>query len=167
MEVKSKTRFLDDVQSLRAIIEGMPREDRQDYESYTCRSKEVGFPNRYFVIYTLSGGIPEQVEMWQLGGISMDRVRGPEVELTAPDGSQISVGITPKRIGARDVYMHVPQSFELKWKGKATPKGVHFVPQYAVLIKTRSREHAQVDGDTYCVTLNKFRERFPGVNIGY
>lgn len=167
METKKDTKFLDDAQSLRAVIQGMPEGARNDYESYGCRFMEAVFPNRYLVVYTLRDGIPNDIEMWQFGDISMDRVRGPEVELKVPDGSQISVGMTPKRIGGRDVYMHVPQSFELKWKGKATPKGVHFVPQYAVLIKTRSREHAQVDGDTYCVTLNKFRERFPGVNIRY
>lgn len=167
MAPKKDSLFLDDAQSLKAIIAAMPPDRRSDYESYGCRTMETGFPNRYLVVYTLRGGAPTDIELWQFGDMAMDRITGPVIELTVPRDGQITVGISPRRIGGREVYMHVPQSFELKWKGKMTPKGVHFAPQYAVLIKTRSREHSQVEGDTYCVTLNKFRERFPDVNVRY
>lgn len=167
MEHKRDGRFLDDAQSLRAIVGTLPYATRADYEAYQCRSMEVVFPNRYLVVYTLRGGRPEDIEMWRFGDITMDRIAGPAAELELPNKVMTSIGITPKLVGDREVYMHIPQCFELKWKGKDTPRGVQFVPHYAVLIKTRSREHSQTEGHTYCVTLNKFRERFPDVNVRY
>lgn len=167
MDSRGGGKFLDDAQSLKALVGQLPYPERAEYESYACRSMEVGFPNRYLVVYTLSGGRPEDIELWRFGDMTMDRINGPTISMEVPKVGQISVGVLPKKISGRDVYIHVPQSFEFKWKGKDTPKGVHFAPQYAVLIKMRSREHSQVDGDTYCTTLNKFRERFPDVVVRY
>jgi len=167
MENRKEGRFLDDAQSLRALIDTMPRVSQVDYESYGSRSMEVGFPNRYMAVYTLRNGQPEDIELWRFGDLTMDRIRGPQLELEIPNKGLVSIGLVPAQVGGREVYLHVPQSFELKWKGKPTPKGIQFVPQFAVLVKTRSREHSQTEGHTYCVTLNKFRERFPDAKIRY
>lgn len=167
MESKREGRFLDDAQSLKALVDTMLPAARMDYESYGCRSMEVGFPNRYLAVYTVRDGAPGDIELWRFGDMTLDRVSGPQIELEIPGRGMSSVGLVPVKVGGRDVYLHVPQSFELKWKGKPTPKGIQFVPQFAVLVKTRSREHSQTEGHTYCVTLNKFRERFPDAKIRY
>jgi hypothetical protein len=167
MELKKDGRFLDDVQSLKAVIASMPLAERLEYESYGCRAMETVFPNRYLVVYNLVSRSPQAIELWRFGDINMDRMNGPVAELNLPDGKVVPVSITPKKVGGRDLYLHIPQSFELKWKGKDTPRGVQFVPHYCVLVKSLSREHSQIDGHTYCVTLNKFRERFPEVTLRY
>ena len=158
--------FLDDAESFTAVIAAMPVKDRTLYESYGALTLEAGFPNRVMVVYTLSKDRPVDIEILTLGGMEMTRVGGPTVELEGKQGLQV-LGVKPKRWGTRDLFLHVPQNFIFRWKGKQTPKGVQYVPHYAILIKTRSREHLQVEGDTYCVTLNKFRERFPKVPARY
>lgn len=159
--------FLDDGESLAALISQMPPDQRAIYESYKSLSLESAFPNRKMVIYTLRGGTATDVEVITFGDLLLDRMRGPRVEVQWSKGSA-EVTPTPQRYRDRDLFLQVPQHFELKWKGKQTHRNeVHFVPHYAVLIKTRSRETLQIDGDTYCVTLNKFRDRHPDVPVEY
>lgn len=160
-------RFLDDAQSLKAIIATLPPIARGDYESYQSRTMEVVFPNRYLVVYTVRQARPSAIELWRFGDIVMERLSGPVAEVILPDNTLTLVSVTPKKVGQRDVYLHIPQSFEFKWRGKDAPKGIQFVPHYAVLVKTKTREHAQVEGHTYCTTMNKFQERFPDVPVRY
>jgi hypothetical protein len=164
----SSTRsFLDDKESFDAIIQTLPPPLLEEYRGYGALSLEAVFPNRVMVVYTLEGGSPKDVEILKFGDISVTRIGGPRVEIADQKGT-LEVGLVPTRWRGRDVFLHVPQNFTFKWKGKRTPeKGVTFVPHYAILIKSRSREHLQVDGHTYCVTLNQFSERFPGVNARY
>lgn len=165
---RTEGRFLDDGQSYRAIVAQLPREVREEYDSYGSLNLEAAFPNRKLVVYTLRGGQACGVELWRLGDISLDRVKGPICELELPSGEVLHVGVLPHKVGSRDVFIHMPQNFTLKWKGKeAGSRGVQFVPHYAVLTKTRSKAHHQVEGHTYVETLNKFRERFPDYPIRY
>lgn len=159
--------FLDDTESLEALIERMPELEREQYEAYRSLSVEAAFPNRKLVVYTLLGGKATNVQIITFGDIFMDRLNGPRVGIEWT-GGHTEISTTPQRFLKRDLFLQVPQRFELKWKGKQTPRNeVHFVPHYAVLVKTRSRETLQIDGHTYCVTLNKFRERHPDVPIEY
>ena len=149
--------FLDDAQSLRALVEQMNPADLGEYQSYGALGLESAFPNRRMVVYTLRAGRPDNVEVLDFGDIWVTRADGPKIWI-----SEVPFTCVPERWRGRDLFLHVPQNFVLKWKGKQTSRGrVEFVPHYAVLIKTRSKEIHQVEGHTYCVTLNKFRERFP------
>jgi len=154
--------FLDDGKSLEALVGLMLPRERAEYKSYGALSIEAAFPNRYLVAYTLQNGQPVDQTMLRLGDITIDRVNGPEV-VVAEGSKKVRISCVPTRWGNRDLFLHVPQNFTLKWSGKQVPgSGVQFVPHYAVLIKTRSKELRQIEGHTYCATLNKFRERFPG-----
>lgn len=160
-------RFLADSLSLAALIAQMPGPARQEYLELKALNLESGFPNRRLVVYTLQGGQPTQISMLLLGDMEMTRIGGPTVIVTDEKGP-VLVTVNPRKWRDRDLFLHIPQNFIFKWKGKDTGgKGVHFVPHYAVLIKTRSKEHRQISGDTYCVTLNKFRERFPDIPVRY
>lgn len=160
-------RFLDDALSLAALVSQMPPALREDYTALKALSLESGFPNRRMVVYTLRDGQPSNLSMLLLGDMEMTRIGGPTVTVTDEKGP-VTLTVRPLRWRERDLFLHIPQNFIFKWKGKQTVgKVIHFVPHYAVLIKTRSKEHHQVEGDTYCVTLNKFRERFPDVPIRY
>lgn len=159
--------FLDDNESLRAIVDGLPAHLSREYWEMGALSKEALFPNRVMVLYTLRGGKPDAIELLKFGDITVTRIQGPVVEVFS-NRPPVEISVTPAKWFDRDLFMHVPQHFEFKWTGKRTPEGrVQFAPNYAMLFKTRSREHMQVEGHTYCVTLNKFRERFPGVDIRY
>jgi len=162
-----KGRFLDDRESLEAIVKAMPPWDREVYEQYGALVKESVFPNRKLVVYTLLEGRPQNISMLTVGDLSLDRINGPVATVSDEKGSE-NVSVTPKRWRGMGLFLQVPQHFELKWTGKDVgAKGVQFVPHYALLIKTRSKEFHQVEGHTYCVTLNKFRERFPEVPLRY
>ena len=163
----SKT-FLDDRESLQAIIDGIPDAGERDtYKDFKGLSLESGFPNRKLVVYTLKNGAPIDVDLLTLGEFSMDPYQGPMVTMHSGD-YEMSVTLTPSRFKNRDLFLHVPQSFELKWRGKRQrTDGVHFVPHYAMLIKTRSKPHLQVEGHTYCVRLNQFREMYPDIDVRY
>lgn len=160
--------FLDDEQSLQALVELMPAGEREEYNDFGSRSLESVFPNRRMVVYTLRSGQPENIRMVLFGDIHMDRIKGPTATIEDESG-EIEIGAVPTRYRNRDLFFHIPQNFVFKWKGKRTPTGsVQFAPHYAVLVKTRSREIHQIEGHTYCVTLNKFWERFPHLkNIRY
>jgi hypothetical protein len=160
--------FLDDRESLQAIVDSIPDPvERQAYKDFKGLSLESGFPNRKFVIYTLRNGVPTNIELLTLGEFSMDPYTGPEIQVHS--GSyEMSVKLTPARFRGRDLFLHVPQSFELRWRGKRQRTDeVHFVPHYAVLIKSRSKPHLHIDGDTYCVRLNQFREMYPDLDVRY
>ncbi len=162
-----KGRFLDDRESLAAVIRGMPPAEREVYEQYGALSKESVFPNRKLVVYTLLDGRPCNISVLTVGDLSLDRINGPVATVSDEKGSE-NVSVTPKRWRWMDLFLQVPQHFELKWTGKDVgAKGIQFVPHYALLIKTLSKECHQVDGHTYAVTLNKFRERFPEVPLRY
>lgn len=162
-----KGRFLDDRESLEAIVKAMPPADRDVYEQYGALVKEAVFPNRKLVVYTLLDGRPQNISMPTVGDLSLDRINGPVATISDEKGSE-KVSVTPTRWRGRDLFLQVPQHFELKWTGKAAGEGVvHFVPSYALLFKTRSKEFHQVEGHTYCATLNKFRERWPDVTLRY
>ncbi len=162
-----KSRFLDDRESLEAIIRSMPYKEKTLYDQYRALSKEATFPNRKMVVYTLCGGKPTNVEVITMGDIEVTRIGGPVVEVADSRG-KAQVGVVPQRWRDRDLFIQVPQHFELKWTGKQVGDGVvHFVPSYAMLFKTRSKEFHQVEGHTYVATLNKFRERWPDLSLRY
>lgn len=162
-----KGRFLDDRESLAAIVRSMPAGDREVYEQYGALAKEAVFPNRKLVVYTLLDGLPQNISMLTVGDISLDRINGPVATISDEKGSE-KVSVTPTRWRGRDLFLQVPQHFELKWTGKAAGEGVvHFVPSYALLFKTKSKEFHQIEGHTYVVTLNRFRERWPSVPLRY
>lgn len=159
--------FLDDPESLQALIALMPAGERDEYLALKALNLEAGFPNRRMIVYTLDGATPTRLSMLLLGDMEMTRIGGPTITVTDEKGLAV-VSVHPERWRDRDLFLHIPQNFIFKWKGKDTgAKGLQFVPHYAVLIKTRSKEHHQVDGDTYCATLNQFRERFPDVSVKY
>jgi hypothetical protein len=160
------SRFLDDDDSLAALVGQLTPTERSEYESLRALSLESGFPNRRMVIYTLAEGRPVNLSMLVLGDMEMTRIGGPTIDVRDEHGS-VFVGVSPIKWRDRNLYIHVPQNFIFKWKGKDTARGVQFVPHYAMLIKTRSKEHHQIDGDTYCTTLNRFKERFPEVQFAY
>lgn len=159
--------FLDDKKSLQALVNRLEPKARREYEAMGALNLESGFPNRKLILYTLRGAQPQNLSVLTLGDLEMTRIGGPTVEISDEISTEI-VGVTPVRWRARDIFIHVPQSFTLKWKGKqASADQVHFAPHYAILYKTRSREHLQIEGDTYLVTWNLFRDRFPRVPIRY
>ncbi len=160
-------RYLDDAQSLRAIIQTMGSGERAAYDSYGALSIEAAFPSRVLVVYTLSSGTPTRLSQLTFGDLEIVWPEPPKVTVSDEQGD-VTVDVKPVRWRDRDLFLHVPQSFQLKYKGKRSgANGVQFVPHYAMLIKTLSKEHLQVEGHTYCVTLNKFRERFPQIPIRY
>lgn len=166
MATDTKT-FLDDQESLKALIDRMTEPERSEYKSYGCLALESAFPGRKMVIYTLKGGRPSTIEIISFGELTVNWEVGPSVSVL-DSGGQTEIVTTPKRLRPYDLFLHVPQSFTLKYKGrKSDSAGVDFVSHYAVLIKTRSKEIHQVEGHTYCVTLNKFRERFPDLKLRY
>ena len=159
--------FLDDKESLRALCQQLGPKAYREYDALGALNLESGFPNRKMVLYALRNGQPEEVSILTLGDMEMSRIGGPTIEITDEHGTEV-VGVKPVRWRGRDIFIHVPQSFLLKWKGKQISEDrVNFVPQYAILYKTRSREHLQTEGHTYLVTWNNFRDRFPRVPLRY
>lgn len=161
----NESRFLDDKESLQAIVAGLSERDRAEYESYGALTLESAFQGRKFVCYRLQSGAPKDVLLLTTGEFWVQSQLGAFMDvlgLPVPE-----VGTLPVKVPDHDVFIQIPQNFIFKWKGKRTSKGLQFAPHYAVLIKSRSREHLQVDGHSYCVTLNKFRERFPEVPLRY
>lgn len=168
--VADNRKFMDDRESLRALVEFLTPPELSQYDSFMALGMESGFPGRRLVVYRLQGGRPEDIEVLTLGAMRMSAQAGPALDVTSDKHKLgITVGVVPVKVSGRDLYLHVPQKFELKWKGKRATDGgaVHFAPHYAVLIKSRSKPHLMVDGDTYCVRFNQFKEMFPDVNVGY
>lgn len=159
---------MEDRESLRALVDQMPAAERELYDDMMSLSLESAFPGRKLVVYTLRNGAPTATQILTLGSMTMSAKDGPVVELTAEDGRTLTVGMVPVRVPGKEIFLHVPQKFELRWKGRVgRGGGVNFAPHYAVLIKTWSKPHLRVEGDTCCVRLNQFREMFPDVKIGY
>lgn len=159
--------FLEDGPSLEALVERLPAPALAEYRSFGALSLESVFPSRRMLVYTLRGQQPERVAQLVFGQFTVDWGNGPAAEISC-EGVKTLVTTTPTRVAQRDLFLHIPQNFVLKYKGRRNPPvGVDFVSHYAVLIKTRSKEIHQVEGHTCCVTLNKFRERFPDLNIRY
>lgn len=164
MATERDGRFLTDKESLAELVELMPLNQRLHYKDLKCLTLEAAFPNRRMVLYTLDKGRPEGVTTLLFGDIFISRISGPTISVYDEEHNlPAEIGMVPAPWRDRDIYLQVPQHFELKWSGKYTDSGVHFVPHYAVLIKSRSPELHQIDGHTYCTTLNKFRARFPGM----
>ena len=166
MAIDTKT-FLDDPQSLSALIEAMPDSERADYKSYGALALESAFPGRKMVVYTCSDQGPLNIDVISFGDFKVDWDTGPSFEVFDALGTTQVLAV-PKRLRPREVFLQVPQTFTLKYKGRQVPQSAaDFVSHYAVLVKTRSKEIHQVPGHTYCVTLNKFHERFPNLKIRY
>jgi hypothetical protein len=166
MVTDAKT-FLDDPASLKALIDRMEEPDRTEYKGYGALTLEAVFPSRKMVVYTLKGGKPLDIVVITFGAFMSDWETGPNAKLTLAS-TDVRISTTPARVGNRDVFLHIPQQFVLKYKGRTNPeKGVDFVSHYAVLVKTRSKEIHQIESHTYCVTLNHFRERFPDLKLRY
>lgn len=160
-------KFLDDSQSLRAIVSLLPPDLLALYNSYGSLALESVFPNRKLIAYTLRGDQPTNVEIWTIGDLFLSRDAGPHSSLTREDGSLVEFSTVPVRVPGRDVFVQMPQTFELKWKAKDTLRGVQFAPHFACLLKTLSRVNHQLSGHTYVETLNKFRGRFPEYPMRY
>lgn len=159
--------FLDDKESLKALCAQLGPTAYREYEAMGALNLESGFPNRKMILYTLGNGQPADISILTLGDMEMSRIGGPTLEISDEHGMEV-VGVKPVKWRGREIFIHVPQSFTLKWKGKQiSGSKVHFAPQYAILYKTRSREHLQIEGHTYLVTWNIFRERFPRVPLRY
>ena len=161
MAVTNTGRFLDDKASFEALSALTAPADRAEYLSYGALVKEAAFPNRKFVVYTLGSKGPETLEVVSCGVLHVDR-DGPTVEISGGTHSQ-KVSNVPSRWRSRDLFVQVPQKFEIKTTGKPGPAGVQFVLLYALLFKMASKPFHGIVGHTYVETLNDFNERFPGV----
>jgi hypothetical protein len=163
----SEKTYLDDIKSFHALVAAMPEASRVEYESYKATMLEAVFPGRKMIIYKLQDGKPSDIEVISFGDLTIDWDNGPACNITDTRGT-MQVLTIPKQIRPREVFIQIPQHFEVKYRGRAGGKsGVDFVSHYAVLIKTRSKEIHQVESNTYCVTLNKFNERFADLKIRY
>jgi len=159
--------FLDDRESFEELLRCMPEGELRDYDSYGALNMEFTFPGRNMVIYTLSRGLPTDIVVIRFGELTVDPEYGPRFTITDPDG-ELPVNAVPSRYRNRDLFLHAPQNFTLRYRGVRSPKqGVDFVSHYAVLVKTRSKEIHQIEGHQYCVTIAKFRERFPDLKLRY
>lgn len=159
--------FLDDPNSFKALVDAMVEPERSEYKSYGSLVLESAFPGRKMVVYTLKDRAPTDIDILSFGDLTVDWETGPAFDVRDRNGT-MQVLTVPKRLRPRDLFLQVPQNFVLKYKGRQGPKqDVEFVSHYAVLVKTRSKESHQISGDTYCVTLNAFRERFPDLKLRY
>lgn len=161
-------RFLEDRESLDALVNCMHPSERDEYKSYGALEILAGFPNRQLVVYTLKCGAPVDILKVKLGNLQVIDYAGPTVEAFCGSDRYI-IGVVPAKLFRdRDLFLQIPQRFEFKWKGKVADNGgVQFAPHYAILTKTRSKVFHQVESHTYCETLNQFRERFPEVPVRY
>lgn len=158
---------MDDATSLRALVDAMPEPDKSVYRSYGSMHLESCFPNRKMIVYTLKGGQPSDIVFITFGAFMCDQELGPNAEVLL-GSARVRIGPVPVKLPGRDLFMHLPQNFVLKYKGRQTSESrVDFVSHYAVLVKTQSKEIHQVESHTYCVTMNQFRERFPDLKIRY
>lgn len=167
MENKRGARFLDDNESRQELLCRMPPALRAEYQSYRLVTKEAAFPGRVLVVYTLKGGQPTNLDIVTLRHLTVDQTNGPLTFATSEGQGDYPIGMVPSKWRGRDLFLQLPLEFIFKWKGKESGNDVNFVSHYAILIKSRSRWDERIDGDTYCATLNDFRERFPGVPVRY
>ncbi len=167
MALSDELWFLDDKRSRAALIAEMPKALRDEYNSYGWTVKEAGFPGRVLVVYTLRAREPTDLDIITLWDFRVGE-DGPELWAASDDQGKFLIGAIPMKWRGRDVFFQIPQEFIFKWRGKPMPNaGVEFAAHFAILIRTRSKESDQVEGATYCATLNDFRARFPKVQIKY
>lgn len=162
--------FMEDQESLQALVDLLPDRLRLEYEGYKALNLEAGFPGRKLVVYQVANARPQNVQILSLGDMHMSPRGGPMVEVTGTGGEPLLVGMVPQKLPGREIFLHLPQRFEFKWKGKRSTRsagGVNFAPHYAILVKSRSKAHMAIEGHTYCVRLNQFREMFPEVQVAY
>jgi len=167
MDDKPSTKYLEDKDSFNAIIDRMDIQWKDTYKEYKALSMESAFPGRKMIVYTLNRGVPTDVMTIVFGSMVATPEDGPMVDVSGGGWSTV-LTVSPMKWRDRDFFLHMPQNFIFKWKGKYSPNGaIQFAPHYAVLMKTKSAEHLQIEGHTYCVALNRFKERFPEIPIRY
>ena len=165
---KSSKTFMDDKESLEALFDLLPPELREEYRSYKSRTRESAFPGRRLVAYTLKGGVPADPEILTFAHLSINDRFGSKVEVSSDKGgASFFIGMVPTKVPNRELFLHIPQTFEFKWKGKASSRGTEFAAHYAILIKGRSSWQHREEGHTYCVTFNDFKDRFPDHQLQY
>ena len=167
MEIKRAARFLDDNESRQALVNRIPLPLREEYLAYRFVAKEAAFPGRVLVVYTIQNGQPVNLDVVTLRHLTVDQESGPMTYATSGGQGDYPIGMVPTKWRGRDLFMQLPLEFIFKWKGKEAGLGVDFASHFAILIKSRGRWDEKKEGDTYCVTLNDFRERFPGVRVTY
>lgn len=156
----TERRHLTDKQSMEAIIEGMPQRDRIDFLSMKWLSMEPAFPGRKMVVYTLRDGRPQDIEVISFGEIAVGIKEEPTVRIIYRNTDQL-LTVTPQRLAKREIFLSIPQNFIFRWAGQEINGGLEFRAQYAVLIKSRSRDALSIEGHTYCLTLKRFLEAYP------
>ena len=158
---------LNDKQSLDALVAKLREPFLTEYKAFKNLALESAFPGRKFVVYTMRGGVPTDIEIISTGEFRCDYESGPSTRLEDSRG-YTDITTIPRRLSHREVYFHIPQNFTLKYTGRRVDENrVDFVSHYALLIKTRSSEDYSQEGFQHCVTLNRFRERHPSVRIRY
>lgn len=166
--MNGSSKYLDDGQSLKALVDCLTLEDRSEYKEYKSLAKESAFPGRRFVVYTLLAGKPSNCEFLSCGRLQMNTDGALELEIASDQSPYpFAVSMVPVRVPGREVYLHIPQNFELKWKAKAGETGITFAAHFALLIKTRSNVRRREEGHTYCARLNEFNELFPEAKARY
>ena len=80
------------------------------------------------------------------------KAQAPQDQLLTP---------TPTRLANRDLFLSIPQNFIFRWAGQEINGELEFRAQYAVLIKSQSRDALAIEGHTYCLTLKRFLEAYP------
>jgi hypothetical protein len=158
--VVDSVKYLTDQESLQELIEQMPEPERSEFKSYRSRTLEPAFSGRIMVVYDLGREGPENIELLRFLDFWLAFQEAPRFRVQCR-GKDYPITPVPSRIASRDVFMSVPQNFVLRWAGQITQTGLQFRPQYAVLIQTKSKESALVEGHTNCVTLKRFKERYP------
>lgn len=153
-------RYLTDKQSFDALVERMPHDERVDFHTYRFLTKESTFPGRALVVYTLRNGRPSDIEIAKFGELAIGLRESPTARLNYKGRPQIVTPV-PSRLADREVFLCVPQTFDIHWAGREHRGDLEFHLHYAVLIKTRSRPELQIEGHTYCVALNRFLNLYP------
>lgn len=147
-------------EALRELVNAMPPHDCEVYNEFKSLRLESAFPGRVLIVYTLRNGRPVDIEAVKFGELEIRVQTPPSIRVTYRT-RLLLFNTVPSRLADRDVYLSVPQNFKFEWAGQRINGVLDFRPHYAVLIKTRSKEDNKVEGNTYCVTLKRFREMYP------
>lgn len=159
---------MDDKESLEALVDLLTPELLEEYQSYMSLTLESAFPGRKMVVYTLKGAEPVDREILTFAHLSINEQFGSEVEVISDkSGASFFIGMVPTKLRNRELFLHIPQKFEFKWRGKASSGGTEFAAHYAILIKGRSSWQHREEGHTFCVKFNDFQDRFPGHQLRY
>lgn len=152
--------YLTDKQSFEALVEQMPHGERVDFHTYRFLTKEAAFPGRALVVYTLRKGTPTQIEVVKFGELAIGVKESPTTRIHYKGRPQL-ISPVPSRLADREVFLCIPQTFDIHWAGREHQGDLEFHLLYAVLIKTRSRPELQIEGHTYCASLNRFLNLYP------